>query len=131
MRLPHPHLIALRLAATVLLSAVIAQAGWASAWLGGDPRYARVHDVGGWVTVVVAVLTALTYVVLRRSAGPVNLWLAVVLVAAIAVQISLGRAGRTDVHIFLGVLIAMLATALTSWTYRHRLPETPATPGAS
>lgn len=121
--LPHPHLIVLRVAATVLLSAVIAQAGWAAAWLGGDARYARFHDLGAWVTLAVAVLCVLTYVVLRRSAGPVNLWLAVGLAVAIVVQIGLGEAGRTDVHIFGGVLVAMLATALTSWTYRHRMPE--------
>lgn len=120
--LPHPHLIALRLAATVLLSAVIAQAGWASAMLGGEPRYAVFHQVGAWVTMAVAVLVTLTYAVLRRSAGPVNLWLAVGLTVSIAVQISLGETGQRAPHIFVGVLIAMLATALTSWTYRHKMP---------
>ena len=122
--LPHPHLIALRLAATVLLSAVIGQAGWAAAMLGGESRYAPFHQVGAWVTLAVAVLSAVTYVVLRRSAGPVNLWLAVGLTAAIAVQIGLGETGQRSLHIFSGVLIAMLATALTSWTYRHKMPET-------
>lgn len=121
--LPHPHLIALRMAATVLLSAVIAQAGWASAMLGGESRYAPFHQVGAWVTMGVAVLAALTYVVLRRSAGPVNLWLAVGLVVAMAVQIALGETGQRAPHIFWGVLVAMLATALTSWTYRHKMPE--------
>ncbi|QFG67378.1 hypothetical protein [Ornithinimicrobium pratense] len=127
--LPHPHLIALRLAATVLLSAVIGQAGWAAAMLGGESRYARFHEVGAWVTLTVAVLSALTYVLLRRSAGPVNLWLAVGLTVAIAVQISLGETGQRALHIFVGVLIAMLATALTSWTYRHKMPETDGTAG--
>lgn len=120
--LPHPHLIALRLAATLLLSCVIAQAGWAAAWLGGDPGYARYHQVGAWVTLAVAGLTALTYLVLRRSAGPVNLWLAVGLTAVITVQLALGETGQRGLHIFVGVLVAMLATALTSWTYRHQLP---------
>lgn len=122
--LPHPHLIALRLAATVLLSAIIGQAGWAAAMLGGEPRYARFHEVGAWVTLALAVLSALTYVVLRRSAGPVNLWLALGLTAMIAVQIGLGETGQRAPHIFVGVLIAMLATALTSWTYRHQMPGT-------
>lgn len=126
--LPHPHLIALRLAATVLLSAVIGQAGWASAMLGGESRYAAFHQVGAWVTMAVAVLATLTYVVLRRSAGPVNLWLAVALTAAIGVQIGLGEAGQRAQHIFLGVLIAMLATALTSWTYRHKMPDSLTSP---
>lgn len=130
--LPHPHLIGLRLAATVLLSAVVGQAGWAAAMLDGGSRYARFHEVGAWVTVTVAVLTALTYVVLRRSAGPVNLWLAVGLAVAIAVQVGLGESGLRAPHIFLGVLIAMLATALTSWTYRHEMPEgAPPTPSSS
>lgn len=128
--LPHPHLIALRLAATVLLSAVIAQAGWASAMLGGESRYVRFHAVGAWVTLGVAVLSALTYLVLRRSAGPVNLWLAAGLALAIAVQIGLGETGQRAQHIFVGVLVAMLATALTSWTYRHKMPETDETPGS-
>lgn len=122
--LPHPHLIALRLAATVLLSAVIGQAGWAAAMLGGESRFARFHEVGAWVTLGIALLCVLTYVVLRRSAGPVNLWLAVGLVAGIATQIGLGETGQRALHIFVGVLIAMLATALTSWTYRHKMPET-------
>lgn len=90
--------------------------------LGGEPRYARFHEVGAWVTLAVAVIAALTYVVLRRSAGPVNLWLAVGLAAAIVLQISLGETGQRALHIFSGVLIAMLATALTSWTYRHKMP---------
>lgn len=127
--LPHPHLIVLRMAATVLLSAVIAQAGWASAMLGGESRYVRFHEVGAWVTLAVAVLSALTYVVLRRSAGPVNLWLAVGLALAVVVQIGLGESGQRAPHIFVGVLIAMLATALTSWTYRHKMPETAGAPG--
>ncbi|WP_131103188.1 hypothetical protein [Ornithinimicrobium sufpigmenti] len=121
--LPHPHLIALRLAATVLLSAVIGQAGWAAAMLGGESRYAAFHQAGAWVTLAVAVLSAVTYVVLRRSAGPINLWLALGLTVAIAVQIGLGQTGQRAVHIFSGVLIAMLATALTSWTYRHKMPD--------
>lgn len=125
--LPHPHLIALRLAATVLLSAVIGQAGWAAAMLGGEPRYARFHQVGAWVTLAVAVLTVLVYVLLRRSAGPVNLWLAVGLAVVVAVQFGLGETGQRGLHIFVGVLVAMLATALTSWTYRHQLPA-PAAP---
>lgn len=132
--LPHPHLIALRLAATVLLSAVIGQAGWASAMLGGESRFARFHEVGAWVTLGIALLCVLTYAVLRRSAGPVNLWLAVSLAAAIVIQIGLGETGQRALHIFLGVLIAMLATALTSWTYRHKMPEPgglPDVPGAA
>lgn len=124
--MPHPHLITLRLAATLLLSAVIGQAGWAAATLGGEPRYARFHEVGAWVTLAVAVLTALAYVVLRRSAGPVNLWLSLGLAVVVAVQFGLGEAGQRGLHIFVGVLVAMLATALTSWTYRHRMPADPA-----
>lgn len=124
--LPHPHLVALRLAATALLSAVISQAGWAAAMLGGEPKYARFHQVGAWVTLAVALLTVLVYVLLRRSAGPVNLWLAVGLGVVVSVQFGLGETGQRGLHIFVGVLVAMLATALTSWTYRHQLPATAA-----
>lgn len=121
--LPHPHLIVLRSAATLLLSAVIGQAGWASAWLGGEPRYAAFHAVGAWVTLAIAVLTAAVYVVLRRSAGPVNLALALGVAVLVVAQLVLGETGQRGLHIFVGVLLAMLATALTSWTYRHRMPE--------
>lgn len=121
--LPHPHLLVLRLAATLLLSCVIGQAGWAAAWLGGEPRYAVFHEVGAWVTLLLAVLTAVVYAVLRRSAGAVNLGLAVGLAVLVAAQFALGETGQRGLHIFVGVLVAMLATALTSWTYRHRMPE--------
>ncbi|WP_460765817.1 hypothetical protein [Mariniluteicoccus flavus] len=123
MTLPHPHLIILRCVATLALSAVIGQAGWAAAFLGGEPRYRAYHSVGAMVTVAVCVLAAIAYAVLRRSGGPVNLGLSLVLAAATVVQYALGEAGETAVHIFLGVLIAMVATALTSWTYRHPGPS--------
>jgi len=123
--MPHPHLIWLRSAATVLLSCVVGQAGWAAAVLGGDPRYVVYHQVGAWVTLVVAVATAVVYLVLRRSAGPVNVTLVVAAAVVVTVQFSLGELGVDfrAVHIFTGVLLAMLVTALTSWTYRHRMPQ--------
>lgn len=124
-QVPHPHLVWLRSAATLVLSCVIGQAGWASALLGGEARYLIHHQVGAWVTLSVAVLCAAVYVVLRRSAGPVNVALALALAVLVTVQLSLGELGPDfrALHIFTGVLLAMLATALTSWTYRHRLPE--------
>lgn len=131
-RLPHPHLIALRTAATVVLSCLIAQAGWASAFLGGDTGYRAHHRVGAMVTLGVCLGSALLYVVLRRSAGPVNVTLAVLIAVGAGAQFTLGEAGITAQHIFLGILLGMLGTALTSWTYRHTLPadrsDDPATP---
>ncbi|MCA1782604.1 MAG: hypothetical protein ABR500_10440 [Dermatophilaceae bacterium] len=122
--MPHPHLIVLRSAATVLLSLVVAQAGFAAALLGGDAKRLANHSMGAWITLIAAVATAAAYLVLRRSAGAVNISLAVLLAVAVSVQFALGQG--YDVlawHIFLGILIAMLATALTSWTYRHRMPD--------
>jgi hypothetical protein len=121
--MPHPHLIVLRSVATVLLSAVIAQAGWASALLGGAGDYLRHHQVGAWVTLVVAIGTAVTYLALRRSAGSVNVWLAIASAVAITVQFTLGELEVRAWHIFLGILIVGLTTSLTSWTYRHTMPE--------
>lgn len=121
--LPHPHLIVLRSAATLVLSAVVAQSGWAAAWLGGRSRYLAFHEVGAWVTLVVVLAVVGVYLVLRRSAGPVNVALALAVGVAVVVQVGLGFSHVVDAHVFLGVLIAMLATALTSWTYRHSLPE--------
>lgn len=124
LQLPHPHLVVLRSAATVLLSCIIGQAGWAAAFLDGQGQYFRHHQVGATVTLVVAVGTALVYLVLRRSAGPVNLGLALATAVLVAVQYALGQSGERAMHIFLGVLLAMLGTALTSWTYRHAMPAT-------
>ncbi|WP_157621792.1 hypothetical protein [Serinicoccus hydrothermalis] len=121
--MPHPHLVVLRSLATLALSAVVAQAGWAAAFLGGQGQYLGYHRVGAWVTTAVVVGTAVGYLVLRRSAGPVNVALALVLAVAVVVQVTLGRGGAVSAHVFLGVLIAMVATALTSWTYRHVLPS--------
>lgn len=121
--LPHPHLIVLRSAATVVISCLIGQAGWAAAFIGGEGQYRAHHALGALVTLVASVVTAVVYVVLRLVAGPVNVALAVVLAALVGVQYALGEVGSTSLHIFLGVLIVMLGTALTSWTYRHHLPE--------
>ena len=120
--LPHPHLIVLRSSVTVTLSALIAQAGWAAAFLGGEPQYRAHHEVGAWVTLAVCVANAVLYGVLRRSAGPVNLALAALLAVMAGVQVALGEAHLASALIFCGVLTLMLATALTSWTYRHVLP---------
>jgi hypothetical protein len=122
--MPHPHLAVLRSAATLLLSCIIGQAGWAAAFLGGQGQYFRHHQVGAWVTLVVAVGTAVIYLVLRRSAGPVNLGLAIATAVVVSVQYALGQSGDRALHIFVGVLLAMLGTALTSWTYRHAMPAT-------
>ena len=50
---------------------------------------------GAWVTLGVALLTTAVYVVLRRSAGPVNVGLAVVTAVAVVAQVALGEAGRS------------------------------------
>ena len=124
-QIPHPHLIAIRTVATVVLSCVVAQAGFAAALLDGDVERVRSHEVGAWVTLGATLGAAVVYLVLRRSAGAVNVVLAVLLALTVSAQFALGRSGVRAWHIFLGVLIAMLATALTSWTYRHEMPVQP------
>lgn len=124
-RLPHPHLVTLRSVATVELSCLIGQAGWAAAFLGGDAGFRPHHQVGAWVTLAVCIVGALVYVALRRSAGPVNVTLACLLAVGVSVQYLLGEAAATSMHIFLGVLLVMLGTALTSWTYRHKMSGQP------
>ncbi|MDO5736413.1 MAG: hypothetical protein Q4P15_08060 [Propionibacteriaceae bacterium] len=125
--LPHPHLIILRTVATVVISCIIGQAGWAAAFLGGSEQYYPYHRVGAVVAMVVCILGAVVYLVLRRSAGLVNVVLAVALAAGVVAQYTLGQAGATSAHIFWGVLLVMLGTALTSWTYRHEMPAEAAT----
>ncbi len=120
--LPHPHLIILRTVATVVISCIIGQAGWAAAFIGGAGNYLPYHRVGAVITVVVSILGAVVYLLLRRSAGPVNVGLAVALAVGVVVQYALGEAGMASLHIFWGVLLVMLGTALTSWTYRHHMP---------
>ena len=120
LELPHVTLIVLRTAATLALSAVIGQAGWAAAFLGGESQYRAAHEVGAVVTLVTLVVTVVLYLVLRRYAGTVSTVLAVVLAVMGAAQYALGEGGIVSEHIFLGVLTAMVATALTSWTFRHR-----------
>ncbi len=120
--LPHPHLIILRTAATVVISCIIGQAGWAAAFIGGSEQYFPYHRVGALVAVVVCILAAVVYLVLRRSAGPVNVVLAVALAVGVVAQYFMGEAGMASLHIFWGVLLVMLGTALTSWTYRHEMP---------
>jgi hypothetical protein len=121
--MPHPHLVVLRSAATLIISCVVAQAGFAAAILNGEPERLRNHQVGAWVTLAVTLGAAVVYLVLRRSAGTVNVTLAVLLAVAVTGQFALGRYDVRAWHIFLGVLVAMLATALTSWTYRHAMPD--------
>ena len=121
-QLPHPHLIVLRSVATVVLSCLIGQTGWAAAFLGGEAGYRTHHQVGAWVTLAICLGGAAAYVALRRSAGVVNVTLATLLAVAVVAQFALGQVGSTSAHIFVGVLLVMLATALTSWTYRHALP---------
>lgn len=120
--LPHPHLIVLRTAATVVISCLIGQAGWAAAFIGGAGDYRPYHSVGALVTLVVSILSAVVYLVLRRSAGPVNVALAVGLAVGVGAQYAMGELGAASLHIFWGVLLVGLGTALTSWTYRHQMP---------
>lgn len=120
--MPHPHLIILRTVATVVISCIIGQAGWAAAFIGGAGNYLPHHQVTAVVTVVVSVLSAVVYLLLRRSAGPVNVALAVALAVGVVAQYVLGETGMASLHIFWGVLLVMLGTALTSWTYRHQMP---------
>lgn len=122
-------MIALRLAVTLVLSALIAQAGWAAAYLGGDTAYLRHHSIGAWVALTLTLATAVLYLVLRRQAGPVNVTLAIGLAIAVTGQLALGQSHARGPHIFVGVLVMMLATALTSWTYRHT-PQPAADPAA-
>lgn len=122
MTLPPARMIVLRLVATLEISLVIDQAGWAAAFLGGQSQYRPHHAVGAVITLVTCVLGAGVYLVLRRWAGTVNVVLAVVLAVLVGVQYALGASHAVAAHVFLGVLIAMVVTALTSWTYRHVPP---------
>lgn len=118
----HPHLLILRAVATVEISLIIGQAGWAAAFLGGQRHYMAEHRAGAVWTLVACLLAAVVYAVLHRAAGAVNLSLAVILALLVVVQYELGRGGAVSAHVFCGVLTAMVVTALTSWTYRRAWP---------
>ncbi len=120
----HPHLIILRSVATLLLSAIIAQFGFASAFLGGKGQaFYAIHSVLGFVVLGLCLAGLVVYLVLRRTAGPVLIGMAIALVIMAALQVLLAELGIKDLHIFNGILTAMMATALTSWTYRHPPPD--------
>lgn len=124
MRFPvHPHLLVLRSLVTVELSLLIGQAGWAAAGLGRDPGWLSLHALFALPTLAVAVLTLIGHLVLRRTAGPVCLGLAAAVTVMTTAQYVLGEGQVLDVHIFTGVLTLMVATALTSWTYRLPAPR--------
>ncbi|MVA74853.1 hypothetical protein GC722_02225 [Auraticoccus sp. F435] len=123
MNLPvHPHLLVLRTAATLVLAALIGQAGWAAAGIGRDPRWFGLHETFAWVTLAVCLASLVVYVVLRRTAGRLLVTMAAVVAVLPLVQIGLAEARVIDAHVFVGVLTVMVGTALTSWTYRHKLP---------
>jgi ABC-type tungstate transport system substrate-binding protein len=125
-RIPvHPHLLVLRTTATVILSLLVAQAGWAAAFLGDSRRYFPVHRVFAVITVVAVIAGLIVYLVLRRTSGPVLLGLMITVAAMVIIQFGLGEAHVKALHIFFGVLTAMAGTALTSWTYRHPGPPSP------
>ncbi|WP_133754407.1 hypothetical protein ACF3NT_07980 [Naumannella halotolerans] len=124
MRWPGRELVVLRTAVTIVLSLLIGQAGWAAAFLGGDPAWYDQHRFFAPVTAIAAVLMGLCFVAYRRTAGGVLLGLAALVVVMIFAQYLIGTLGMAAPHIFLGVLTAMAGTALTSWTYRRRLPVT-------
>ncbi len=119
MRLPSPQMMILRCAATLWLSAVIGQAGFAAAGIGRDHSWFGAHEVGAVIALAIAVVSGVLYVALRRHGGAVTTGLALLGVVATLAQYALGESGVIDVHVFLGVLLAMIVTALTSWTYRH------------
>ncbi|MFV0460585.1 MAG: hypothetical protein ACK5MT_17655 [Actinomycetales bacterium] len=122
-RIPvHPHLIVLRTAATVVLSCLIGQAGFAAAGLGRNPAWFGWHETGAVVTVCACLVSLVLYLLLRRIGGSVLMGLAVATTVMVLVQVGFAEAGWKDVHIFWGVLTVMVGTALTSWTYRHPPP---------
>ncbi|GAB48506.1 hypothetical protein [Mobilicoccus pelagius] len=122
---PSVPMIVARLVATLELSLVVGQAGWASAFLAGESQCRPHHAVGAILTLVTCLVGALVYIVLRQWVGRVNLVLAVTMAVLAGVQYALGEAAAVAAHIFLGVLVAMTATALTSWTYRHEPTPSP------
>lgn len=124
MRLPHPHLIVLRSVITLELSLLIGQAGWAAAGLGGERHYFSTHAWFALPTLLMGLVNAMCYVILRRTAGIVCLVLAVLLAVMSGIQYALGDAHVVGLHIFFGILTIMTATTLTSWTYRLPAPET-------
>ncbi len=121
--LPPMPLIVLRSIATLQICAVIDQAGWAAAFLGGAGQFRSNHRIGAVVTLLVCWLGALAYLLLRRWAGAVNVALALLLAVGVSVQYWLGTSHVVAPHVFIGVLLAMVATALTSWTFRHPGPD--------
>lgn len=110
-----------RAGATVVIGLAVNQAGLASGYLGGVRSLKEFHEIFGFVTLagtLIATVLAWRYV---RDGGPRwMVWLAGSTALLATTQIGLAEAKVKGLHIFVGVLFAMLATAFTSWAYRHR-----------
>ena len=118
-RRPPTALTALRIAATVLMSLAIGQAGLAAGFIGGQEALKPVHGVNALVLVVGTVALVVAAIVYRRGGG--GRWPALVgaiLLAVEIIQLLLARAEVVGAHIFLGILFVVLATLLTSYLFR-------------
>ena len=111
-----------RVAATLELGALLAQAVTAGGILGGVRQEAVLHGPGSTFVHVFGLATVVAGVLIRRPGrGP--LWptlaaLAVLLVGF--VQSMLGGSGDLALHVPMGVALTALATWLTAWSWTRR-----------
>ena len=114
-------LLLVRTGATGVLSMAVCQAGLAAGTFFGGVDQLRWHGLFGLVTMGVTIVTAILAGLYVRDGGPRwVLWFSLVVVAWATVQVTLGRLEIAAPHAFSGTLFAMLATAFTSWVFRHR-----------
>ena len=114
------------------LLGVLLQAVWAGAFIDrpGRDTWITVHEIGGFVVVVLALATALTAIALRRAASALTVG-ALSQLVLIVVQTGLGEAitklgsdGLITVHVPLAVLIFGLGTYLSGVGARLRRSAT-------
>ncbi|MGX1881778.1 hypothetical protein [Streptomyces sp. NPDC055287] len=112
-------LVFYRASATLLFLMTLVQVGLGAGYIGGDYESIDMHDVNARVLIVLALLTLITAIWLRRAGGPVRaVAVAAVMLVALVAQMMLGMERVVAVHVTLGVIIFAAVTVLLmrAWT---------------
>jgi len=112
-------LVALQVAATVLMSLAIGQAGLASGFITGRSDLRPIHGLNALIMTVLTVVILVLAILHQRGGGP--RWpvaVALILLVVEILQMTLARVGAAAPHIFLGILFVVTTTVYTSYLFR-------------
>ncbi|MFE5584788.1 hypothetical protein [Kitasatospora sp. NPDC056531] len=128
--LPRTPFIVIRVTSTLLALLGLAQTTFAGSFLNGQYDMLKVHQVNAMVLGGVALIQAITGVLVKATGkGPGwPVWVSLVLVAAIAGQIRLGFTQVLAAHVTLGVLVVAGIVLMAGWAWRTPVPPKAAPP---